>query len=74
MRKNEKKPSKRSSFRREIQVEIKSLLRLLAIAAGWFGIIRARAGNSRKFSDTAWYLGNSNAFEGYIGARRIGGR
>jgi hypothetical protein len=74
MNEGENKPSRWERFGREIRIEIVSLRRLLAIAAGRFGARRAGGINSVGFSDSAWYLGNSNAFEGYQGDRRIGGK
>ena len=67
-----KKVSRRERIKREIRIEIDSLRRLLAIAAGWLGATRLMGGLLGNFSDPVWYLGNSNAFEGYQGERRIG--
>ncbi len=72
MSENEKKPSLWERIRRGIHLEIKSAGKLVGILNHFF-ILPSQKSISDDVPDEVKYLAVSNAFEGYIGNRRIGG-
>ncbi len=72
MSKNERKLPLWERIRRGIHLEIKSAGKLVGLLNHFF-ILPAQKNISNDVPDEVKYLAVSNAFEGYIGNRRIGG-